>query len=238
MQPRLRGLPRTYASLEGFDRVSLPRIDAVRLLEGCRSDELATRTAAFERLGALLHRIALARLRARPQLAEDCAQEALVTIWRHLEAGRGPDDPRRFVSWSARIVVNKVLDAVRQREPGTGSRRGKRVAQSKQSSLDATHGDDGRSLGETLAADLPEADERAAIVDLRRAIDSLAGVPGVSERSRVVLSRGFLEGLEDEELAALLGTTRANVHVIRCRDIAKLREDPSFMDRIGALHAG
>jgi transcriptional regulator len=54
----------------------------------------------------------------------------------------------------------------------------------------------------------------------------------------VVLARGFLEGVEDEELADLLGTTRANVHVIRCRDLAKLREDESFLAQLSELYDG
>jgi RNA polymerase sigma factor (sigma-70 family) len=219
--------------------MSLPRLDARALHEGCLSVDEHKRSAAFEQLGGLLHRIALARLRARPQLAEECAQEAMVTIWRRLSAGRGPREPERFVSWSARIVVNKALDEIRKREPSPQVHRSKRVAQSRQTSLDAPRLDGERTLGELLPdAEALDAEERAAYLDVRRTLTRLAEVEGVSERSRVVLARGFLEGVEDEELADLLGTTRANVHVIRCRDLAKLREDESFLAQLSELYDG
>lgn len=211
------------------------RLDAAALLAACRDDDPRTRAEAFQRLGRLLYRLLWPRVRARSDLhdlAEDAAQEALVSVWRQLDAGRGPEDPDRFVGWAARIAVNKLLDALRRREPEGDPERARRVAASRQISLDAAAGDDERAapLGERLAdPDAPDADEGALARGLRDVLWRIRDVASVSEASRTVLLRGYLEDWDDAQLAEHLGTTRANVHVIRCRDLAKLRSDDAFM---------
>ena len=54
--------------------------------------------------------------------------------------------------------------------------------------------------------------------------------------SRRVLLEGYIGGLDDDELAASLGTSRANVHVIRHRDLAKLRRVDDYMRRLAAWY--
>ena len=54
----------------------------------------------------------------------------------------------------------------------------------------------------------------------------------LSEASRTVLIKGYLEGWDDAELAEHLGTTRGNVHVLRCRGLARLRAHGAFMDQL------
>ncbi len=170
-------------------------------------------------------------------------QEALEAIWRALEADRGPDAPERFVAWSAMIVVNKLREAIRRLEPKGAAGRTRRVALSRQRSLEAPP-----RPGELPLADrLQDAEGRDAEDELetkesyariRDTIGDIAGLDAVSEASRTVLLRGFLEDWDDAALADHLGTTRANVHVIRSRDLAKLRAHPEFMTRLRALYEG
>lgn len=47
-------------------------------------------------------------------LAEECAQEALVQVWRKLDTYRG-DGP--FLGWVTRIAVNKLRDRLRHERP-------------------------------------------------------------------------------------------------------------------------
>ena len=71
-----------------------------------------------------------------------------------------------------------------------------------------------------------------AYAEIHALLGEIRSIASVSERSRTVLLRGFLEGWEDEELAEHLGTNKRNVHVIRCRDLAKLRQDAAYMRRL------
>jgi RNA polymerase sigma factor (sigma-70 family) len=249
-------------------------LDPVALLGGCRDGAPAERREAYQILGSFLLRVALDRLRSKPDLrdhAEECVQEALVSIWRKLEAGGGPDQPERFLSWSAAVVVHKTYDLLRRQgyvrgaiaEPApagkeagrsTSRARGsegrapaipagrKRVPRSAQHSLDALleggpSGDDRpvRLPDPTALAPEAEAARREAFVDLVLAIRDH---PRLSEHSKQVLSQGFLAELDDAELAQRLGLARGNIHVIRCRNLAKLRGDAEFLALLAAQYDG
>lgn len=214
------------------------RADSEALHARCSAQDPVERRAGLQELGRLLYRITWARVKDQPSLrgsAEDAVQEALVTIHGKLVEGEGPQ-PGSFVSWSARIAVNKLLDEIRRLEPRSGPGRSKRVARSRQESLDAPRDEDGQPLGESLADPRSqEADDALAAGELRALLMEIRDIEAVSEQSRTVLLYGFLGEEDDAALAARLDTSRPNVHVIRCRDLAKLRDDESFMRRLGEL---
>ena len=222
----------------------MARIDAERssrLHATCLSRSAREQRAGYERLGRLLHDIAWRRVAGDPRLhhlAEESMQEALLTIWRALEAGRGPDAPERFVGWAATIVLNKVREGVRRLEPRGRAGRTKRVALSRQRSLDRPPRPGESSLAERLAAEESEdpIEAAATYAEIRDLVAEITRVETVSERSRTVLLRGYVEGWDDAALADHLNTSRANVHVIRSRDLAKLREAGDYMDRLRALY--
>lgn len=259
------------------------KMDPVALLAACREGAPAEQREAFLVLGSFLLRVALDRLRSKPDLrdhAEECVQEALVSIWRKLEAGGGPDQPERFLSWSAAVVVHKTYDLLRRHgytraqiaqpapagSPAAGSGGSgtagtvasqpsaspsgestaraatipagrKRVPRSAQLSLDALL-EGGPSGGRPIRlpdpaalAPEPEAARRESFVQLVLAIRDH---PRLSEHSKQVLSQGFLAELDDAELARSLELSRGNVHVIRCRNLAKLRGDAAFLALLAA----
>jgi RNA polymerase sigma factor (sigma-70 family) len=210
--------------------------EARALHDACISPSELERVAAFERLGQMFYRMLWPRVARDPRLqhlAVDCAQDALVKVWEHLDEDRGPDDPERFIGWATRIATNTLLDELRRLQPVTRVHRSKRVALSQQLRMDVAATEAGRPLSERLADEnVPDADHRLAYQEIHALLSEIHHVRSVSENSRTVLLKGFLEGWEDEELAEHLDTSRRNVHVIRCRDLAKLRSDPSFMDRL------
>lgn len=211
-------------------------VDAERLLRACQSGAEPDRAEAYQQLGEILYRALVPRAGRDPRtrhLAADAAQEAIVTVWQHLDAGRGPSRPASFVSWSVRIAINKLRDAQRRLEPHARTRVSKRVGLSRQVRIDADPGDEGHALAERLpdsaAADVASGPQRD---ELREAILGLQGLSVISENSKTVLLLGYLCDWEDEELAAHLDTSKNNVHVIRCRDLAKLRDDEAFLARL------
>jgi RNA polymerase sigma factor (sigma-70 family) len=214
-------------------------IDGRQLYMSCRAGG-QTQVEAFQSLGRYLYQVAYNLVRDRAQLhdlAEDCTQEALVTIWQSLD---GVEDPDRFLSWSARVVINKVYDACRRLGVGLGNEqtgsaadaaaRRRRVPLGRQNSLDEIR-ESGGPL-QDIIADLPEAlpdarFSRHELVDLLT--QSIAQHPGLSDQSKVVLIRGFLNDWDDGVLAAALHTSRSNVHTIRSRDLDHLRADTEFL---------
>jgi RNA polymerase sigma factor (sigma-70 family) len=218
--------------------------DARALHAACLSASHSERRAGYRRLGSLLHDIAWRRVAGDPRLhhlAEESMQEALLTIWRALERGRGPDAPERFVAWAATIVVNKVREGIRRLEPRGAPGRTKRVALSRQRSLDAPAREGEATLGERLVDENATGGEAAfesvgVHAEMRELVADIVRVETVSEASRRVLLLGYIEGFDDADLAEHLGTTRANVHVIRSRDLAKLRAAVDFMARLRGLY--
>lgn len=212
-----------------------PGLDPIRLLGLCASAAEREREAGFRELGRILYTALWRQVADRPDLqhlAAESSQEALGIIWRQLQSGRGPAEPQHFVGWCVVIASNKLREALRRREPRARLQPAKRVAASRQVSLDAVPSDDRESLGELLAGEERpevEAERRLALAALLRMVAE-SGV--ISEQSRTVLLKGYLEGWDDAELAEYLETTRGNVHVIRCRDLAKLRGEPDFMAQL------
>jgi RNA polymerase sigma factor (sigma-70 family) len=211
------------------------------LYDACLEPSRRTRRNAYRQLGRFLHDVAWRRVAGDPRLhhlAEESMQEALLTIWRALEEERGPDDRERFLAWAATIVVNKVREGIRRLEPRGAVRRTKRVALSRQRSLDAPPRPGIPSLGETLPDDDAATDSETAIAAaaIRDLVAEIATIEAVSERSRLVLLEGFLGGLDDAALSQKLGTSRSNVHVIRSRDLGKLRAEADFMARLAAFY--
>ncbi len=218
--------------------MSVPQ-DPRKLYQACRSGGPG-QADAFQSLGRYLYQVAYNLVRDRPQLhdlAEDCTQEALVTIWQSLAS---LDDPERFLAWSARIVINKVYDACRRlgialgkeaARQGSEARvpRRRRIPLTMQESLDvAVTGDLLPQFPDEMPTAVPqECFARQELVHLLTT--GIARHPDLSRQSKLVLIRGFLSDWDDSALAVLLGTSRSNVHTIRSRDLARLRADANFL---------
>lgn len=213
-----------------MDMRSLPEASSAQvgqpLYHRCCSTDAGTLNAAFQELGLVLLRIACARLRDQPYLshvAEDCAQQALVTIWRKLHAGQGPERPEWFTTWCASIVIHRVLDEQR------------RTFRSRIDSLDELVEEDESKL--PPASSNPAADERsfATADDGQRFIALIENHPRLSNETKLVLLHGYLLERDDQELAEQLGKSRATMRVLRFRGLKVLREDQEFMAQVMSL---
>jgi RNA polymerase sigma factor (sigma-70 family) len=218
------------------------RPDSRTLYALCRQEGTSAQAAAFHELGAYLYRVAFHLVRGRPELhdlAEECTQEALLTIWRSLDTCQQPE---RFLPWTTRIVINKLRDEFRrlgltsgpaaaaEGAPAAQAPRRRRVPLAQLESLSANE--------ETPLLDLLVGQEVAAVERYEQAetrhllLQGIARHPDLSAASKLVLLRGFLEDRDDGDLAGDLHTSRSNVHTIRCRDLAALRRDTNFVQRL------
>ena len=204
------------------------------------SSEPLEQELAYQTLGKILYTSTWRYLQHavhQEQLAEDASQEALELVHARLERDLGPDDPNRFVSWAISIALNKVREHFRRQNPPAGRKHGKRIAERNIQSLDAPQGADERPLQDRLVDRESESfvDDMLQGQELDELLREVLKNTSISEKSRYVLLRGFIEGLDDDELAKELNTTRGNVHVIRCRDLAKLRQDDAFMAKLAEI---
>jgi len=214
--------------------------DSRTLYARCRQEGTSAQATAFQELGAYLYRVAFHLVRGRPELhplAEECTQEALLTIWRSLDTCQQPE---RFLSWATRIVINKLRDEFRrlglvgapaaEGAPAAQAPRRRRVPLAQLESLSANE--------ETPLLDLLVGQEVAAAERYEQAetrhllLQGIARHPDLSAASKLVLLRGFLEDRDDGDLAGDLHTSRSNVHTIRCRDLAALRRDAAFVQKL------
>ena len=134
--------------------------------------------------------------------AEDCAQDAMVRVWRGLNSYRGDCG---FESWVYRIAANSCLDALRRQK------------REKSVSLEPMkeEGFDPPDPGPGTEAQIMAREDRER---LRAAI---AGLPE-EQRDALVLTQ--LEGLSYERAAALLQVTEGTVKSRVNRAKARLRE--------------
>jgi RNA polymerase sigma factor (sigma-70 family) len=200
--------------------------DAHALYARCCSANPQVCSDAFQELGAFLLRVALARFKDRPylsHLAEDCAQQALEIAWRKLQDGRGPDRAEWFLTWCAGIVIHRIQDELR------------RTARARLDSLDELAED-----GATQLPAHPPAEDGgdlsfATATDRDRFVALIENHPRLNSEAKLVLLHGYLLEQDDQELAGLLGKSRATVRVLRHRAIKQLRSDAHFMAQVTAL---
>ncbi len=154
------------------------------------------------RLGTLL-RYATA-VTADPHLAQDVVQEVLLRAQQRWKQVAAADRPEAYVK---RMVLNEYLSWRRR----FTSRR--------------TH----PAPDEVLAAATPPVDDHAGdVADRSTMVALIAGLP---PRQRAVLALRYYEGLDDPQIADLLGCSLATVRSHAARGLATLRtsSDPTVL---------
>jgi RNA polymerase sigma factor (sigma-70 family) len=204
-------------------------LHAITLYQQCVSDNRAMQERAFQELGEFLLRIALSRLRGKPHLtdlAQECTQQSLAVIWQKLRQGNGPDHPEFFMTWSASIVIHKLIDQLRKLDRYAVESADSDWAENEPWLLNLP---DQKSLSpNSYSIEKELREELVAIVESH---------PRLSDDAKVVVLHGFLLEQDDEDLAQDLGKARATIRVLRSRGLSVLRSDPEVMIRLRTLQA-
>ena len=136
------------------------------------------------------------------ETASDCAQEAMIRIWRSLDGYRGEC---AFESWVYRIAANCSMDAMRKQK------------RDKSESIEPM-----REAGFDPPDPEPGTEEKVIAEERRRKLrECIARLP---EDQREALIMTQLEGVSYEEAAARLGTSEGTVKSRVNRAKAKLKE--------------
>jgi RNA polymerase sigma factor (sigma-70 family) len=169
----------------------------------------ARQELAYRELHAYLYRIAQ---RQRPHLAEDAAQEAIQLLYQNILTCR---DPAAFL----KFAIYQLLTAFHRLTPP-------REEPSLDSLLEVPD-----EIG--AAIELPgngsdpetEVEERQMTAELLQWLRDVIEANPRARKQLLAVAMKYLEEWDDEEIAAALGTTVANVHVLRSRGLAKLRAE-------------
>lgn len=191
---------------------SLPAESAELYAECCSTDPVA-QAAAYEKLWRYLYRVALQLVRDQPEaeeLAQDCAQIALVRVYERLAECR---EPAAFQTWARRIVSHVAIDELRARKQLV--------------SLDDTaEGDTPASVdARRQLSTEEEVLEEVGLAELRQ----ILGRAPISDRSRRVVVGRYLDDVPDEQLAQVESKLTgqrvlpSHVQVTRSKDVVRLR---------------
>ena len=104
--------PREEPSASGSGRSVPPLADEEELVRRARANDPGAVDQLIRRYQKKVYSIAYQMSGSDPEDARDCAQEALVQVFRNLARFEGRS---RFSTWLYRVVVNTCLDARRRR---------------------------------------------------------------------------------------------------------------------------
>jgi len=184
--------------------------ESVTLYRACRSADVTEQRRAYQEVWRYLYGITFQIMRDQADgadLAQDCAQQALVRVHQLIIECR---EPAAFRTWVRRIASNLAIDELRRRR-----RFG--ILPDPEESI--------TPLPLTVAAA-----EQSALATMRQAElrDLLLQSP-MSERSQRVVIGRYIDGIPDEELAqtesdrAKATVLPSHIQVTRAKNIAKLR---------------
>ena len=136
------------------------------------------------------------------ETASDCAQEAMLKIWRSLDGYRGDC---AFESWVYRIAANCSMDAMRKKK------------RDKSESIEPL-----REAGFDPADPEPGTEEKAIAADQHRKLRECIALLPEDQREALVMTQ--LEGISYEEAASRLDVSEGTVKSRVNRAKAKLKE--------------
>lgn len=194
------------------------------LYAACREEGSDRQRQVFALLYAEFYSIALFMVQSaatpEPQeLAQDCAQESLIKVWKNLATCT---QPTLFRHWAKTILRNQTLNE---------------LAKLKRKRED--------SLDQALEHPLPANVSNPAVVvaqgeKYNKLLDLLAAAP-ISERSRYVILAKYLAQMTEEEISQALSVQEqsdirpSHVQVTRAKNFKKLSSDPELRRQFAEL---
>ncbi len=165
-----------------------------------------------------LHHYLYALARERyPEVAEDATQIALERVFRNCERCRKPGAFLAFALQHLRDAARSLYRDHNQTQPFV------HPAEGRDNGPDALFGQDQPSPITTLLAD-----ERHTAL-LRLATDFLRRHPRASQQFAALWLK-YIDNLDEQTISQRLGKSVKSIYVLRSRAIAKLRQDPQWIE--------
>ncbi len=128
--------------------------------------------------------------------AEDITEEVFIKAWKAIDSCRGKE--QTFLPWLYRIAHNQVIDNLRSRP---------KHLPIEMETVDTVSGPQLEAAGDLEQQELP---------------GMLAYLP---QNQRQVIILKFIEGLDNREIADIMGKSQGAIRVSQMRALAKLRKD-------------
>ena len=128
-------------------------------------------------------------------IAEDITEEVFVKAWKAIDSCRGRE--KTFLPWLYRIAQNHVIDNLRRSK--------------KQTSIEM------ETVGELGSPQL----EVEGDLERQELLGVIARLP---QNQRQVIILKFIEGLDNPEIASIMGKSQGAIRVLQTRALARLRK--------------
>ncbi|MCL4862765.1 MAG: RNA polymerase sigma factor [Caldilineaceae bacterium] len=190
-------------------------LSSSELYDACRSAELTVQSTGYQALWRYLYPFVFHMVRQQPDaddLAQDCAQQALVRIHQRLLECY---EPNAFRGWARRIAGNLTIDELRRRRrlvPLPDEEEG------------------GQAAPASAPYPMPDATALANLAD--EEIRALLTQAPLSERSQRAILGRYFDDIPDEALAQVESDLAgapvlpSHIQVTRAKNLAKLRNWP------------
>lgn len=200
----------------------------------CRAAGTLRQRRALEELHRYLYSVARHFAHGDPLVAEESAQEALIDAWQHLDQVQ---DPGAFMHWASMIAYHRTMRKINEgtqvvENDGESVRQSREVSETDLASqADATGDTELTSAYDQSARSEPPP---AMTAELRARLEAVINQCLGGQQPAVIIGL-FLDDKSAKEMADELGTTPANVWVLKSRGLQKLRECQDFLDVIEEL---
>ncbi len=200
----------------------------------CGADRTLRQRRAFVELHCYLYPIALYRANHDQSLAEESTQEALFSVWRHLDQVK---DPGSFARWAGVIVSNEVSEQIKklaqkvvEKESGEVVWQFKEILVAEPWVYNRGVEDAGIAMrGSGNQPELPANQGSKMTKEMRARLEAALRHCLRSKRQQAVIIGLFLDQKGFQEVAAALGTTPQNVSVLKSRALKRLRKCEEFL---------
>ena len=197
------------------------------LYDAWRSSDIEKRNRAFENLRrflewSLLHSSYTQRLQTYTYAIEDVLHstlEILSTFAMQINAG-GPDDPAAFLKWIQTILIRQAHAFLERATRDTCLSLDEQVERFAEQFVDTRNGN---PLDEVLVQEVQK-----TLVDVLLSLRN--------PRYRQVLLATYILDIDEREVARRLGVEVQAVYVWRHRALKALRQQPTVLQRLRALH--
>lgn len=179
---------------------------------------------AFQELWQHLYRVALYKTHQAP-VAQDCTQQALVNIWRHLDQC---EDRGSFIGWCDQVLLNVIREYFRKqpRQNEEGDEWVRRELDEAELGLSGELSE----RGELELDRVPIADgyDQAVRAQMREQLIAALRECLRSEQHERVIVELFLNDKSTKQVADEMRTTPGNVLVMKTRALKKLKTCEPF----------